>query len=111
MMVRQSSSGSIVEGDEYLKCHFYRKLGLMLLWAKITSIRKTEAETQKLVACSLIAAQNGSILSTLTARTIGTSECLLIFNAFIFLIILERVSMFYRWQTKTQRGQVTPLAS
>ena len=49
-----------MEDNEYLKCHFYRKLELMLLWAKITSIRKTEAETQKLVVCSLIAAQNGS---------------------------------------------------
>lgn len=87
----------MVEDDEYLKCHFYRKIGLMLLWAKITSIRKAEAETQKLVVCSLIAAQNGSILSTLTAPVIGTSECLLIFNVFIFLITLERVSMFYRW--------------
>lgn len=95
MMVRQSSR--VVEDDEYLKCHFYRKIGLMLLWAKITSIRKAEAETQKLVVCSLIAAQNGSILSTLTAPVIGTSECLLIFNVFIFLITLERVSMFYRW--------------
>lgn len=83
----------------------------MLLWAKITSIRKTEAETQKLVVCSLVAAQNGSILSTLTAHVIGTSECLLIFNAFIFLITLERISVSYRWQIKTQRGQMTPLVS
>lgn len=97
MMVRQSSRGRVVEDDEYLKCHFYRKLGLMLLWAKITTIRKTETETQKLVVCSLIAAQNGPILSTLRALVIGTSECLLIFNGFIFLITLERVSVFYRW--------------
>lgn len=83
----------------------------MLLWAKITSIRQTESETQKLVVCSLIAAPNGSILGTLTARVIGISECLLIFNAFIFLITLERLSMFYRCQAKTRKGRVTPAVS
>lgn len=42
----------------------------MLLWAKITSIRRTESETQKLVVCSLIAAPNGSILGTLLQRVL-----------------------------------------
>lgn len=110
-MVRQSSSSRVAEDGKILKWHFYRKLGLMLLWAKIASIRRTESETQKLVVCSLIAAPNGSILSILTARVIGISEGLLIFNAFIFLITLGRLSMSYRCQGKTRRGQVTPVVS
>lgn len=110
VVVRQSSS-RVAEDGKILKWHFYRKLGLMLLWAKITSIRRTESETQKLVVCSLIAAPNGSILGTLTARVIGISEGLLLFNAFIFLITLGRLSMSYRCQAKTWRGQVTPEVS
>lgn len=86
-----------MEDDEYLRCHFYRKIGLMLLWAKITSIREAEAESQKLIVYSLIAAQNGSNLRTLTACVTGTSESVLIFNVFIILITLARVSTFYRW--------------
>lgn len=83
----------------------------MPLWAKITSIRKAGAETQKLVICSLIAAPNGSILSTLTARGIGTLECLLIFNAFISLITLGRLICALKVVRKPQRGPVTPLVS
>lgn len=97
-----------MEDDECLKCHFYRKIGLMLLWAKITSIRKAGAETQKLVICSLIAAPNGSILSTLTARGIGTSECLLIFNAFISLITLERLICVLKVVSKTTERPSDP---
>lgn len=107
MVVRQRSRRTVVEDDECLKCHFYRKIGLMLLWAKITSIRRAGAEPQKLVICSLTAAPNGSILSTLRALGIGTSECLLIFNAFISFITLERLICALKVVSKTTESFCT----
>lgn len=108
MMVRQRSRRTVVEDDECLKCHFYRKIGLMLLWAKITSIRKAGAETQKLVICSLIATPNGSILSTLAARAAIGTLCLLIFNAFISFITLERLIFVLKVGRKTTERPSDP---
>lgn len=108
MMRRQRSRRTVVEDDECLKCHFYRKIGLMLFWAKITSIRKAGAETQKLVICSLIAVTNGSILSTLTARGIGTLECLLIFNVFVSFITLERLICVLKVVSRTTERPSDP---